>query len=464
MKNYHEEEALGKAYDSRLMRRLLKYAKPFWQWILISILLLLAITGLELLRPYIFKVAIDNHINAYDKPYLVFEDKPDGELEGINYDGLFYIRKDNIEEDKYQELRREQVVYNKGNYYLLDGVIDTNKKFKVTQLDQGFLVKTSDGQEVRGDRLTKDEMALFRQRDADAIFRLALIFVGALLVGFFLRYGQVYLLQWTGQRIIYNIREELFDHLEKLSLTFFDGNPVGRLVTRVTNDVKTLNEMYTNVLVNLFKDLFMLVGILIVMLKLNYRLALYAFTVLPLILASTIIFRKKARAAYRQVRVKLARVNATIAENISGMKIVQIFNQEKKKFNEFDEINDEYYQATLKEIMAYAVFRPVMEVISSLGLAIIIWFGGRSVINGVIEFGILFAFIDYIRRFFRPILDLTQKYNIMQAAMASAERLFILLDTPEDIVNADETEKLEDVKGEIEFKDVWFAYNEDEWV
>lgn len=465
MQNFHEEEILGKAYDAKLMRRLLVYAKPFWYWIALSILLLLLMTGVQLARPYLIKVAIDDHINAYDEPYLVFDPQtaPDNN-NTVKYKGKIYIRSDQIDTLKYPNTPREQIIYKDGNYFLITGAIDTEENFDLEYLENNQILVVQNNNDYPGIPLNKAALRLFRQSDADSVFKLSLLFVGILLIGFVVNFGQVYLLQWTGQKIIFSIREKLFTHLEKLSLSFFDNNPVGRLVTRVTNDVQTLNEMYTSVLVNLFKDIFMLVGIMVVMLQMNYKLALYSFAVLPLVIISTVIFRKKAREAYRMVRVRLARLNANLAENINGMKVVQIFNQEKKKFKEFDQINDSYFEATKKELMAYAIFRPAMEVISSLGLATVIWFGGKEVIQGSIQFGVLFAFISYIQQFFRPILDLTEKYNIMQSAMASSERIFMLLDTKEDIVSPENEHELEKVKGAIEFKNVWFAYNEDEWV
>lgn len=245
---------------------------------------------------------------------------------------------------------------------------------------------------------------------------------------------------------------------------FFDKTPVGRLVTRVTNDTETLNEMYTSVLVNLFKDVFMLAGIIIVMFKMNWRLALVTFTVIPLIVAATVVFRIKARDAYREVRTRLARINATLSENISGMKVIQIFNREAKQYEEFDEINRAYYNASMRELKVYAVFRPVMDFLASFALSVLIWYGGGSVLRGNLEFGVLFAFVNYINTFFQPISDLTEKYNILQSAMASSERIFQLLDTKPAIVNAENPVRVKKLRGEIEFKNVWFAYNEGEWV
>lgn len=466
MQNFHEEEILGKAYDGRLMRRLLVYAKPFWAYILISIILLFLLTGIQLLRPYLIKIAIDDHINVFDRPYLVFDQQTlPSELanRGIFYQEKYYIRSDEIDLRQFPDVSRQQLVQYQDNYYLIKGELEGKVSSMQSIDDTTALLRTTD-REYQGQKLTSRELQIFRQKDADAVMRIALIFAAILAIGFVLNYGQVYLLQWTGQKIIFNIRQELFSHLERLSLAFFDQNPVGRLVTRVTNDIQTLNEMYTAVLVNLFKDLFMLIGILVVMFNLNSQLALYSCAVLPFVIISTVIFRVKARQAYRQVRVRLARLNANIAENISGMKIVQIFHQEKKKFQEFDTINQNHYLATKQQILAYAIFRPAMEIISSLGLAIIIWFGGQQYIQNALQLGVLFAFINYIQQFFRPILDLTEKYNIMQSAMASAERIFLLLDQKAAIKNADLLEEFTATKGEIAFKNVWFAYNQDEWV
>lgn len=466
MQNFHEEEILGKAYDGRLMRRLLVYAKPFWAYILISIILLFLLTGIQLLRPYLIKIAIDDHINVFDRPYLVFDQQTlPSELanRGIFYQEKYYIRSEENDLRQFPDVSRQQLIQYQDNYYLINGELE-GKVSSVQSIDNTTALLRTTDREYQGQKLTSRELQIFRQKDADAVMRIALIFAAILAIGFVLNYGQVYLLQWTGQKIIFNIRQELFSHLERLSLAFFDQNPVGRLVTRVTNDIQTLNEMYTAVLVNLFKDLFMLIGILVVMFNLNSQLALYSCAVLPFVIISTVIFRVKARQAYRQVRVRLARLNANIAENISGMKIVQIFHQEKKKFKEFDMINQNYYLATKQQILAYAIFRPAMEIISSLGLAIIIWFGGQQYIQNALQLGVLFAFINYIQQFFRPILDLTEKYNIMQSAMASAERIFLLLDQKAAIKNSDLLEEFTAAKGKIAFKNVWFAYNQDEWV
>jgi len=365
MNNLHEEEVLGKAFDAYLMKRLLKYAKPYISLIFISFLLLILITLSDLARPYLMKIAIDDYIVVGDKAGLG---------------------------------------------------------------------------------------------------KIVLIFIAVITGGFICNYAQVYILHYTGQKIIYNMRQELYSHLLRLSLSFYDKNPVGRLVTRVSNDMENLNEMYTAVLVNLFKDLFTLIGIVIVMLRMNLKVALISFTAIPLIFLSAIIFRRESRKAYRLVRVKLARINAALSENISGMKIIQIFNREDYKYDEFSAINDEHRQASLREVFVFAVFRPSMDLIFSFSLALLIWYGGGKVLQNELPFGVLFAFVNYIDQFFKPINDLTEKFNILQSAMASAERIFLLLDKEEEIKNIEAPKPLGRIKGKIEFKNVWFAYEGENWV
>jgi ATP-binding cassette subfamily B multidrug efflux pump len=268
----------------------------------------------------------------------------------------------------------------------------------------------------------------------------------------------------AGQSIIYNIRNQVFSHIQKLSMNFFDKNPVGRLVTRVTNDTETLNEMYTNVIVTLIQDILILLGAGIIMLRMNSGLAIIVFCSLPFVVIATMIFRIKARRVYRKVRTSLAKVNTSLSENISGMRIIQIFNKEKENLRDFKRINNEYKKASIQEVVVTGIFRPSIELIATGSIALILWFGAGDVIKGAVEFGVLFAFISYISMFFHPIMDMSVKYNIMQSAMASSERIFKILDTKPE--NDDGNIILEPgkIQGTIEFKNVWFAYNEDEWV
>jgi ATP-binding cassette subfamily B protein len=296
------------------------------------------------------------------------------------------------------------------------------------------------------------------------VIRIGSIYIAIITAAFLINYGQVYLIQYTGQKIIFNLRQQIFEHLQRLSLSFFDRNPVGRLVTRVTNDTDTLNEMYTSVITNLFNDFFIIIGIIIAMLSYNVRLALITLSTTPLILAGMYIYRRLASQAYRLVRIRLARINAFLSEHISGMKIVQLFVVENKKMEEFRKINKEYYEANMKQLTIFAIFRPSMDVIYSLTLALLIWYGGKDIISGRIEFGVLYAFVNYLQQLFQPIFDISEKYDILQSAMASAERIFLLLDTKEEVKDPENPIPLEDIKGRIEFKNVWFSYNGKDWV
>lgn len=485
MQDFHQEEALGKAYDGRLMRRLLKYARPFKNWIALAIVLLLFITGADLVRPYIVKVAIDDHLLAYDEPWAAFApgtepaegvrlsrsllpgSRPLLNLPLLAPDEVVLVRGRDVP-DGARPLGWYQIVATDvpqpTRYFLIEGVIaaDEDQERRIVRDGAGYAVAVGDSL-FPAAPLEEDTLRALRRPHLEAVVRLAWLFLGVVVVGFVLSYAQVYILHYTGQRIIYNIRQEIFSHLQRMPVQFFDRNPVGRLVTRATNDTDTLNEMFTNVLVNLFKDIFLLLGILIIMFRVHWQLAVVSLLVMPLVAAVTVVFRLQARDAYRQVRVKLARINATLAESIAGMRIIQLFHQQKRRFEHFDAINREHFQAMMREVQVFALFRPAVEFFSSLALALIIWYGGGRVVQGTLDFGVLYLFIQYMQTFFQPINDLTEKYNIMQSAMASSERIFLILDTPEEQDEPD-AEPVAEVKGEIEFENVWFAYVEEEWV
>jgi len=361
----HEEEVIGKAYDSRLMRRLLAYLHPYRWMVVLAVLILLLGSFAELLLPYLTKVAIDRYI-------------ANKELAGLA--------------------------------------------------------------------------------------RLALLYFTVLLVQMSFIFFQTYLTQKIGQKVMYDMRNQIFAHLQRLPLSFFDKNPVGRLVTRATNDVETLNSMLSSGVVTIFGDIFVLVGIIAMMLIFNWQLALLSFTVLPLIFAASFWFRVHVRESFRKVRLRIARINSYLQENIMGMSTVQIFNREKKNFRRFDELNNDYLQAYLETIYYYSVFHPLVELISALALAIILWYGGIRVISGALTIGVVVAFVQYAERFFQPIRDLSEKYNLMQAAMASSERIFKLLDEPEQRLLPENPAEMPPPCGEIEFRDVSFGYNENDHV
>lgn len=447
--NLHQEDALVKDYDSKLMRRLLSFAKPFWKSLLFVMVLIVLVTALDLSRPYLIKNAIDNNIFGYKKDYTLVNSQVEN---SIPMDDKFLVH------GKHEGLQAS-IIHAGDNYYFLQGKINDNKPY-----DLKDNVITQDGASYKVRKLSRDELKVLRKDDVNGVERTALYILLVSVLTFILNYLLIYVLQYTGQKIVFNIRQKLFNHVENLSLSFYDKNPVGRLVTRVTNDVETLNEMYTEVLVFLFKDLFLLAGILIVMFALNVKLALITVCSIPFIIITAIIFKKYDRDAYRNVRTRLARINSSLSENISGMRTVQIFHKEEKKFNEFDDINKSYFDATMKQITIYGIFRPTIDLISSLTLAAMLWFGGLKVMGDALPFGVLFAFISYLTQFFQPIFDMTEKYDILQSSMASSERIFMLMDNNDVIKSKENALEPSRFKGDIEFKNVWFAYAGNDWI
>ncbi len=290
----------------------------------------------------------------------------------------------------------------------------------------------------------------------------AAIYMVVLVAGFGVLYTQMVLMNLMGQYIMYDLRKQIFGHLQKLDVQFFDRNPVGRLMTRVTTDVDALNELFTAGFVAIFGDIFVLLGIVGVLFWLNWKLALVLFSITPFIVLVSIWFRRGARLTYRQVRARIAAINAFLQEHISGMATVQLFNREAKEAEKFDELNRRHRDANVDSIFYYAVFYPVIELIETVGIGLIVWYGGGQVIQGTLSLGALIAFFQYAQRFYEPISDLSEKYNILQAAMAASERIFKLLDTPVRIQDADAREIKE--FHSLEFRNVWFAYNDEEWV
>lgn len=364
--DYHsEDEVLGKAYDAKLMRRLLGYIKPYKNYVIFAILFNVIVAGLGPVRPLLTKIAIDDYIAQSD------------------YHGLMII---------------------------------------------------------------------------------GLLLFGSLIVQAVIQYFLTYYTQYLGQKTLYDLRTQIFNHIQKLSLKFFDRTPIGRIVTRATNDVEALGELFSSGIVMVFSDIFIILWILLFMFLMDVPLSLVTLSVLPVLIYGTFLFRKKVRESYRDVRLHLARLNSYMQEHVTGMSVVQIFNKEKDEFNKFLKINNDYRTANIKSIFYYAIFYPSVELLSSIAIGLIIWYGGGEVIQSGLTVGVLFAFIQYTEMFFRPIRDLSEKYNIMQTAMASSERIFKLLDNQTFIINPSSPIKLEKVKGSIEFQKVWFAYNGDEYV
>ncbi|HET8827350.1 MAG TPA: ABC transporter ATP-binding protein [Terriglobales bacterium] len=397
MASHQEEEVLGKAYDSRLMKRLLRYLRPYRFKVMIALASIILKAGADVLGPPLTMLAIDL-----------------------------------------------------------------------------YLAPTSQSPSWLAHWFSRQPMV--------GIAQIAGIYVGLILFSFLLEYLQTYFMQWAGQMVMFDLRSEIFRHLQRMHIGFYDKNPVGRLVTRVTTDVDALNDMFTSGVVSIFEDVFVLVGIATIMVCIDWKLGLITLAVLPFIAYATRLFRNSVRDSYRRIRVAIARINSHLQEHVSGMVVLQLFNREKKAFDAFSEVNEQHMDAYKDAIMAHAIYYPVVEFLSSFAIACVIWFGGRDLsryvhlttvelgfgthrfwplhlVPQVVTIGVLAAFIQYAQRFFRPIQDFSEKYNVLQSAMAAAERVFKLLDTKVEITEAAVT-KVPDGPGRIEFDHVWFAYRD----
>ncbi len=317
---------------------------------------------------------------------------------------------------------------------------------------------------LTGTLLNRTDLKQLRASDWTGIWHTAILYVFILVFNIVFNIIQTWLLQLTGQKVIYNIREELFTHIQCLSLRYFDLNPVGRLVTRATNDVEALNEMYSGILVRLFRNVVKIIGLAVVMLTMNVRLALFSFVLLPVVAVLTVVFRKISRATYRVARTRLTNLNTFLSENISGMKVIQIFAREKEKYQEFDGKNHKLFKAFYKEMMVFAIFRPLIYLLSIVALVIVIATGSWQVLQGVISIGTLYVFLQYINSFFEPIQELAEQFSTLQSSIASAEKIFTILDEEPMIQEAEHPLRPAAIKGQIEFQHVWFAYDNKEYV
>ncbi len=472
MSTFHwEEEKFGKGYDPDLMRRLLHYVKPYKGLFLLAVGLVLCITAIDLSLPFITKTAIDQHIvlphAAVDTAPLDADQLPDRWQERF---GALRIGEDRYLVDTNRLDEGTRLVW-KNRGALAEAryvVLGPEASPELRALAQGRPeVFSRSGEAFYAparalDALPPAELARLRGDNLQGVVTLALLYVGLLVFNFLFSFAQVYVLQYTGQRVMYDLRRDIFSHQLRLPAAFFDRTPVGKLVTRATNDVSAINEMVTAVLVNLFRDVFLIVGILGIMFALNWRLTLLILVLAPVLAAITIQFRKLAREAYREVRRRISMLNAFLQENISGMRIIHLFAQEARNHREFSEINEAKYRAEMRQTLIFAVFNPLISTMSSVAIALIIWYGGGQVVQGLLSLGALVAMLQYVRMLFQPINDLSEKYNILQGAMASSERIFQLLDEEQE--DRGRGERLPEVEGRLEFRDVWFAYNQDEWV
>lgn len=465
---YQEEEELSKPYDARLMKRLFEFVRPYSILVIISVILLFFITGLTLSIPYITKIAIDKYITAPGRFVDITETELLDKLEEMK--ALFPVKGGYIldlrkvdKETKYQ-LEIKKIL--QGKYYIIEREHDNEDVIK-SLIKRNILLLYNNFYFIEAHKtgeLSFQEILTIRKNDIMGIYRLVIILGLILIISFILNYIQIYILQYTGQKVMFDLRMKIFAHLQKLNVSFFDKNPVGRLVTRVTNDVAVINEMFTNVIVSLFSDIFILIGVVIIMFYLNWKLASIIMIFSPIIVLVTFIFRNRVRKAYRWVRITIAKINTYLQENITGMRVIQLFTREKENLRRFKVINKENFDANMSQLIVFATFRPLIDLIFAFALALIIWYGGGRVIEQTLTFGALVAFLSYVEKFFQPIRDLSEKYNILQAAMASSERVFLLLDKKDVLEVSSVKSDMKKVNGKINFDRVWFAYNNDNYV
>lgn len=469
-----EEGKLGKPYNIRLLKRLGIYAIPYRKVIAVALTVAVAITLLDLVLPYLSKIAIDRYILSSWQQIKV--DDPEKKAAAgfsvkykdiltFSHDGstAFFHTKDvkGIDPISLNNLRAEgslseisYYIFNNDNYAFIKN--KEGLKNASVLMSDGRIALTKDIM----NKLSSDEILKIRADDMNGLVKIGIFLILVLIVSFGLNYMDYYLLEYIGQNIMQDIRMALFDRIQSRALSFFNRHPVGRLVTRVTNDIENLNEMFKSVLVTLFTDFFILAGILVVLLYMNWGLALVSFIILPVIFIFTLIVSRLMRDAFRILREKVSKLNAYQQEQISGMRVIQLLTREKYQMKIFSGLNHENFLAGMYQLKLLAIFVPVMELLSAIGVAIIIWYGGGKVISEQMSLGSLVAFISYIQMFFRPIRDISEKYNIMQLAMASTERIFEFMDNGEVIPDPESPIDIGQKKGKIVFKDVTFSYDE----
>lgn len=457
-----EDELLGKVYDARLIKRLLGLMRPYALPLALGILVLLAVTAFELVLPYITKEAIDRHITVSGRK-VAGALAVSGALPLAGDTALVDVaRLDDSGRDRMRALGRVGAVGMTPYYYVTTAElarrprVDSLLRANAGLVQRYGAVALIEHAELR--MLDKADLRLLRERDLRGIHRFGLAFLGLLAVSFVLNFCQMMLVQYVGQRFMHGMRVAIFAKLQRLDMAYFDRNPVGRLVTRATNDVDAVNEAFTSVFTSLFRNVLLIAALAAMMLGLSLRLSLVAFSMIPFIIAWTVFFRIRARDIYRKIRVRLARLNAYLQENFSGIRVIKIFRREAENVRRFGAINDDYQRASLQEVRVMSLFRPLVEIISSCGLALIVYYGGGGVVRSAVSLGVLVAFITYLRMFFHPIQQLTESYTVLQSAMASSERIFQLLDEPVRIASPERPAAAPAARGRIEFRNVHFEY------
>ncbi len=435
------------------MKQLLGYLKPHKWTMFFATILVLFIIVIELYRPIIIGNAIDNNINGYSKPYL--ETAKDGK-EAVSYKDVYLTK--NFSENEINGNNLYQIVLFDDNYYMIENI---DKK-------QSEMLQKATNEELKSiisnaTLLDKEDLKEVRKYDFNGILYATGLYLLIMLIGFVLNVINTLMLQNMGQKIIFKMRKQVFEHIHSLSLSFFNKEPVGKLVTRVTNDTESINELFTTILIKLFKNVVKIFGFAVVMFYKDVKLASLAFLMLPIVGVLIFMFKHFSRVAYRITRNKITELNTFLAEHISGMKLIQIFAKEKEKYEEFENKSEELYRANWREVMTFAIFRPCIYFVSILALIIIIGNGSSSVLNGTLSVGTLYIFISYINSFFEPIQELAEQFGTLQSSIASSEKIFSILEEKPDIISPKNPKDI-NINGKIEFKNVWFAYEDEDYI
>ena len=439
------------------MKRLLSYLKPHRFVMTTATVLVLFIIAVELYRPIIIGDAIDNFINGYYRPYVLANED---DREVITWNGLDLTRKTGEELTLLPESTEcYQIFLYHDSYYMAES-ITPSECTRLRDADNEYLENyVQNGAPLLG----REELKELRTYDFVGILRAALLYLLMLLIGFILNYMDTWMLQKMGQKIVYQMREEVFTHIHSLSLTFFNSTPVGKLVTRVSNDTEAINELFSSILVKLFKNTVKIVGYAVVMISIDVRMAGLSFLLLPVVTFLTFLFQILSRKAYQITRTKITDLNTFLSEHISGMRLIQIFAREEAKYKQFKGKSQELFEANWREVMIFAIFRPAIYLTSILAMVIVIGGGSYWVLQGTLSLGTLFIFISYISSFFEPIQDLAEQFGTLQSSLASAEKIFSVLDVKPEITSPASPVPVQ-IKGRIEFRHVWFAYEKDDYV
>ena len=436
------------------MKRLLSYLKPH-KWVMtLTTVLVLFIIAVELYRPIIIGNAIDQYINGYYHPYVEADVSAS---DAVNWNGLVLSRDQAV--SKADSASFYQIFLWKDHYYMAENLT----RAECTALQNADTSVLKNYVREGAQKLTSNDLKVLRQNDFKGILKAGILFLLLLFSGFFLNLADTWLLQKMGQQIVYKLREETFTHIHSLSLSFFNTTPVGKLVTRVSNDTEAVNELFSTILVKLFKNVVKIIGYAVVMLSINVKMAGISFLLLPLVAILTFVFRHLSRKAYQITRNKITELNTFLSEHISGMKLIQIFAREKEKYSEFEGKSMELYRANFREIMTFAIFRPSIYLVSVIAMILVIRTGSLSMLNGSLSLGTLFVFITYISSFFEPIQELSEQLGTLQSSIASAEKIFSVLDVKPEIVSPADPAPV-NILGEIEFRHVWFAYEEENYI